>query len=50
MQILAENENRIQRRIEMRKGLSLSVALLFGILGALAPRAASATTPLQYHG
>lgn len=34
----------------MRKVLSLSVAFLFGILGALAPRAASATTPLQYHG
>src|SRR5580704_6411014 len=45
-----ESESYTTRRIAMRKVLSLSVAFLFGILGALAPRAASATTPLQYHG
>ena len=34
----------------MRKFVSLSVALLIGILGVLAPGLAWATTPLQYHG
>jgi Bacterial tandem repeat domain 1 len=39
-----------RKRVEMRKIVSLSVALLIGILGVLAPGPAWATTPLQYHG
>jgi hypothetical protein len=45
-----QNESRTQRRVEMRKVASLSLAFLIGILSVLAPRPAWAATPLQYHG